>query len=253
MAILETVSPRRERTEGRSTRWRINIGLSLINGAVIKIIFGTAAVGAAVIAKDGGWGLLNHYNVTGLPAQIVAFIILDFAIYLQHVITHALPLLWRLHIIHHTDLDLDVTSGVRFHPFEIIVSMIYKLLIVAAIGPDPAVVILFEIVLNGSALFNHSNLYIPKPLDRVLRSVIVTPEMHRVHHSAQVVETNSNFGFFFSIWDRICGTYRSASVLPPTRFPIGVSEYRSQNRLGLNNLLLMPINPKLGDNSLRLK
>jgi len=250
MAILETVRPRRERTEGRSTRWLINIGLSLVNGAVIKIVFGTALVGVAVIAKDGGWGLLNHYNIPELPAQIIAFIILDFAIYLQHVITHSLPLLWRLHIIHHTDLDLDVTSGVRFHPFEIIVSMIYKLLIVAAIGPDPAVVILFEIVLNGSALFNHANLNIPKSLEKILRSIIVTPEMHRVHHSAQVVETNSNFGFFFSFWDRMCGTYRPASVLPPTRFPIGVSEYRSQNNLGFNKLLLMPIKPKFGDSSI---
>jgi sterol desaturase/sphingolipid hydroxylase (fatty acid hydroxylase superfamily) len=253
MAILETICPRRERTVGRSARWFINIALSLVNGAAVKIVFGAAAVGTAVVAKEGGWGILNYYNVTGTEAHLFAFVLLDFAIYLQHVVTHALPILWRLHIIHHTDLDLDVTSGIRFHPLEIIVSMTYKIVLVAAIGPDPAVVILFEVLLNGSSVFNHSNLFIPKPLDRAIRAVIVTPEMHRVHHSVEVEETNSNFGFFFSFWDRLCGTYRHATALPPTEFPIGVSEYRSQEELGLGKLLLIPASPKLGDYSMRQK
>jgi len=246
LGAAEAVWPRRARVQKRSTRWPVNLFLVFLNGFLAKLLLGGGALAVAWHAKENGWGLLNYYELPYPLAFAIAFIILDFMIYIQHVLTHALPFLWRLHIVHHTDLDLDVTSALRFHPIEIVVSMLYKMALVAAIGPDPWVVVVFEIVLNMWAQFQHASIHFPEKLDRLIRLFVISPDMHRIHHSIETKETNSNFGFFLSIWDRICGTYRRDPALPHTEFPIGLTEYRKAEELTLTSLLIMPAVPKLG-------
>jgi sterol desaturase/sphingolipid hydroxylase (fatty acid hydroxylase superfamily) len=170
----------------------------------------------------------------------VGFLVLDAAIWLQHVVTHKVPVLWRLHQVHHADLDVDLTTGIRFHPIEIVLSALYKAAIVLALGIDPWTVLLFEAVLNASAVLTHANVALPERLDRVLRWIVCTPDMHRVHHSTERAETDSNYGFFLSVWDRLFGTMRHAPAKGQLGVELGLPPYRDPDRLGLGSLLVMP-------------
>lgn len=207
MVLLETIFARRKRVAPRRDRWVSNIGVAAINSALVGLVLPILAVGMAFQAAENGWGLFNLVDLPPLIEIIGAFVLLDFAIWFQHVIFHKVPFLWRLHAMHHVDQDLDATSGVRFHPVEILLSAVLKLGLVIIIGPAAVAVLLFEVILNASALFNHANLNLPLWLDRALRLVIVTPDMHRAHHSPYRDETDTNYGFFLSVWDRLFKTY----------------------------------------------
>ena len=208
MGIWEALAPRRERRLTRLSRWPHNIGIVLVNTLLVRVLFPTAAVGMAFYAQARGWGLLSGVGISHWILVPLCVVVLDFAIYLQHVMFHAVPLFWRFHRMHHADLDFDVTTGARFHPAEIIVSMIIKYAVIVALGPPAVAVLVFEVVLNATAMFNHSNVRIGLIIDRLLRWLIVTPDMHRVHHSVEDDEANSNFGFNLPWWDRLFGTYR---------------------------------------------
>lgn len=239
MSALEALAPRRPRTQSRARHWGINLGITVVDTLILRVTLGAAAVQAALIAHDQGWGALALVEWPVWAEFTLALLFLDFAIYVQHVMTHALPILWRLHRVHHTDLDFDATTGVRFHPVEILVSMLYKVTLVFAIGAPPVAVIVFEIILNGCSVFNHSNVKLPERLDRVLRTFIITPDFHRVHHSTIVHETNSNFGFSVPWWDWICGTYRAQPAKGHEAMDIGIQEHREP--LSLGRLLLLPV------------
>ncbi len=210
LALIETYVPRRERSQTRIARWSTNWGFTIVNSVMLNAMaigLPLLAVGAAMDAGNNGWGLFNALDWP-LGLEIIATIlILDFAIWLQHLITHKVPLLWRLHQVHHADVDIDVTTAIRFHPVEIALSMILKIGLVYLLGPAAIAVVLFEIILNGTAMFNHANIKLPLGLDAVVRRVFVTPDMHRVHHSVHREEHDSNYGFSLSIWDRMFGTY----------------------------------------------
>jgi sterol desaturase/sphingolipid hydroxylase (fatty acid hydroxylase superfamily) len=195
----------------------------------------------ALLASERGWGLLNIFAVPGWLAFLVSLLLLDLAIYLQHVMFHAVPALWRLHRMHHADLEFDVTTGLRFHPIEILLSMALKLAIVVALGPPAIAVLVFEVLLNGTALFNHSNIRIPLGLDRILRLIVVTPDMHRVHHSIHPSETNSNFGFNLPWWDRLLGTYRAQPREGHEGMTIGIEQFRTPRDLWLDQMLIQPL------------
>lgn len=223
---LEALFPRRKRSLPRQGRWITHLGITVIDSLVLRLLGPLTAMAVALWAAGQGIGL---FNLTDWPIWIevlAAFILLDFAIYLQHVISHRVPLFWRFHKVHHTDRDLDASSAVRFHPIEILLSMLYKCGVVLLIGPAALAVLIFEIVLNASAIFNHANLKLPLWLDKVLRFIIVTPDMHRVHHSVIEGETNRNFGFNFSIWDRLCGTYKAQPEAGHDGMTIGLSEHQ---------------------------
>lgn len=207
LVVAETAFPRRPRSLPRSLRWPHNLLLVLTNSLLGRVLLPVAPVALAAFLQDSGVGLVPALGLQGLPAILVAFVLMDLAIYLQHVLFHHVPLLWRLHRMHHADVDLDVTSGLRFHPLEILLSLGIKIAVVTALGAPPAAVLLFEVVLNGAAMFNHANMALPVGLDRILRWIIVTPDMHRVHHSTVRRETDSNFGFNLPWWDRLFGTY----------------------------------------------
>lgn len=209
MATWELLAPRRVLDLPRQARWPANLAIVAIDTLILRLLFPGAAVGVALIAKMHGWGIFNAIDVPFMPAVVVSIVLLDFTIWLQHVVFHAIPVLWRLHRVHHADLGFDVTTGLRFHPIEIVLSMLIKFAAIILIGAPALAVIAFEIILNAGSLFNHGNVRLPFALDRVLRFVVVTPDMHRVHHSVIPAETNSNFGFSFSIWDRLGGTYRA--------------------------------------------
>ncbi len=240
-AFLESIFPKRSPTQAKTGRWIINFSLVGINILIQRFTLGAAAYLTAVYAQDHQWGLFGILNLPYWVEALIAFLLLDFAIYLQHVMSHALPLFWRLHSVHHADLDIDASSGLRFHPIEIIISLIYKSLIVAALGVNPWVVIVFEATLNGAAMLTHANVRYPDKLDTVLRYLFVTPNMHRVHHSISRNEMDTNFGFFLSIWDKLCGTYHHAPPLAGhENVALGLSYIRQQSRLGLLQLLIMP-------------
>ena len=203
--------------------------LSIIAGMVL-----------ATLATEQKFGLLPLLGLPEIPAIILAYLLLEMTVYLQHLIFHASPVLWRLHKVHHSDPDLDVTSGLRFHPIEIFLSLFIKSVMVLAFGAPPLAVLLFEVLLNAGSLFNHSNINIPEPVDRLLRLLIVTPDMHRIHHSTVIAETNSNFSFTLSLWDRIFGTYRRQPGVPQTKLRIGLTDYPDAHRLGLLALLRLP-------------
>ncbi len=210
LAILERIIPKRTFATSTSQRWMTNWGFSVINTLSLRllgVVLPFLAVGATLDAQAKGWGLLNLWNGPAWIEIIIAILILDFAIWAQHLITHKIPILWRLHQVHHADVEMDVTTAIRFHPFEIALSMLLKIGLVYLLGPSALAVILFEILLNGTAMFNHSNLALPKRLDRLLRMIIVTPDMHRIHHSINRHEHDSNYGFSLSLWDRLFGTY----------------------------------------------
>lgn len=250
MAIWEVVAPRRSRSFSRWARWPGNLGIVVLNTLVVRALFSVAAVGLAVSVEQRGWGLLNIVDLPPWLAFLLAVALLDLIIYLQHVVFHAVPVLWRLHRMHHTDLDLDVTSGARFHPIEIVLSMGIKMVAVVALGPPAVAVIVFEVVLNATAMFNHSNVSMPASVERVLRWVVVTPDMHRVHHSVLARETNSNFGFNLPWWDRLFGTYRAQPAAGHAGMTIGLEEFRSPGNLRLDRMLLQPFKGKAGDSPL---
>lgn len=209
-AAAETLLPRRNRQLPRAQRWVVNLSITLLNTLSLRLLavaLPLLAVGAALDAGSKGWGLFNHLSWPGWLELLLAVLILDFAIWGQHLITHKVPLLWRLHRVHHADRDMDVTTAVRFHPVEILLSMLLKIGLVYLLGPSAVAVVAFEALLNGTALFNHANLKLPQRADALLRLVLVTPDMHRVHHSRIRAEHDSNYGFALSVWDRLMGTY----------------------------------------------
>ena len=240
MAAWELAAPQRRVEIPRLVRWSNNLGLVALDAVLVRFLFPVVSVGLAVIAQENGWGLLNQFSIPTWIVTILAVLALDFAIYLQHVLFHAVPALWRLHRVHHADLEFDVTTGVRFHPFEIVISMAIKLLLILALGPSAIAVLIFEILLNGTSLFNHSNVRLPSRLDAVLRLFIVTPDMHRVHHSILPSETNSNFGFNLPWWDWILGTYLAQPSAGHTGMTIGIEQFRTGRDLWLDRLLFQP-------------
>jgi sterol desaturase/sphingolipid hydroxylase (fatty acid hydroxylase superfamily) len=244
MLLWERCRPRRPLSRPRRERWFTNLGLTLLNTVLVRVTVGGVAYTAAVFAADQGIGLLHWRPLPGWTATVVTLLGLDFAIYLQHVLFHAVPLLWRLHRVHHADLDFDATTGLRFHPLEILLSLGFKAAVVVVLGAVPWAVVAFEVLLNAASVFNHGNVVLPERLDRWLRWIVVTPDMHRVHHSTHVVETNSNFGFSVSWWDRLCGTYRPQPVLGQMGMDIGLSDYRA--RLTLGQVLLLPFQGSAG-------
>jgi sterol desaturase/sphingolipid hydroxylase (fatty acid hydroxylase superfamily) len=239
-ALWEVFLPRRRLHVSKLKRWTTNIGITTINTLLLRILFGAGAVGMAMAAQENGWGLLNVVALPFSAAVIFSILALDFLIYLQHVMFHAIPFFWRFHLMHHTDLDLDVTSGTRFHPVEIFLSMGIKFGAIFALGTPALSVLIFEILLNATSMFNHSNIYFPETIDRVLRLFIVTPDMHRVHHSVIIKETNANFGFNIPWWDRLFGTYRPQPEKGHHDMTIGLARFRESNKLTLFHLLLIP-------------
>ena len=226
MALWEVLAPRRPRTLSRRRRWPANLAIVVLNTVLVRVLFPAAAVGVALSTQTHGWGLLNAYGVPAWAALGAGIVLLDLAIYLQHVMFHAVPALWRLHRMHHADLDIDVTTGARFHPIEIALSMLIKLAAIAALGVPPAAVVLFEVLLNATSMFNHANVRIAPAFESVLRWLVVTPDMHRVHHSVERDETNSNFGFNLSLWDRLFGTYRAQPRAGQEAMTIGIPDFR---------------------------
>jgi sterol desaturase/sphingolipid hydroxylase (fatty acid hydroxylase superfamily) len=240
MALWEVASPRRRRDIPRVVRWTNNLALVVLDTAILRLTFPILAVGLAAIAEDRGWGLFNNIDAPVWVAIVVSMLLLDLAIYLQHVMFHAVPGLWRLHRMHHADLDFDVTTGLRFHPVEILISMGIKLAVVAALGPPAVAVLLFEVILNATALFNHANIDLPRPVDRILRWIVVTPDMHRVHHSVDPSETNSNFGFNLPWWDRLFGTYQAQPAAGHEGISIGIEQFRDPAEQRLDRMLTQP-------------
>jgi sterol desaturase/sphingolipid hydroxylase (fatty acid hydroxylase superfamily) len=246
MALWELLAPRRVLTVGKAIRWANNLGLVALNTLLLRLLFPAAAVGMAALANDQGWGLLNHFQVPAWLAVPVAMIALDFVIWLQHVMVHAIPALWRLHRVHHADPDYDVTTGSRFHPIEIILSMLIKFATIALLGPPLAAVIIFEVLLNATAMFNHGNVRLPTKLDRILRWFVVTPDMHRVHHSIEDDETNSNFGFNLPWWDRLFGTYRDQPRGGHEGMTVGIRGYNQPRDVSwLPGMIVLPFRGKV--------
>jgi sterol desaturase/sphingolipid hydroxylase (fatty acid hydroxylase superfamily) len=241
MAAWELAAPRRRQEIPRLFRWTNNLALVVIDTVLVRLAFPVAAVGVALVMEERGWGLLNLWALPVWLKVVLAVLVLDLAIYLQHVMFHAVPALWRLHRMHHADLEFDVTTGLRFHPVEILLSMVVKLGVVAALGPPAIAVLIFEVLLNATALFNHSNVRLPLWIDRVLRLVVVTPDMHRVHHSILPAETNSNFGFNLPWWDRLLGTYRAQPRDGHEGMTIGIEQFRAPGELRLDRMLVQPL------------
>jgi sterol desaturase/sphingolipid hydroxylase (fatty acid hydroxylase superfamily) len=240
MALWEVLAPRRRFAITRLKRWPANLGIVVVNTLLIRLVFPTAAVGIALLAETHSWGLLNVFILPEWLAILLAVLLLDLAIYLQHVLFHAVPALWRLHRMHHADLEFDVTTGARFHPLEILLSMLIKLSAVAALGAPAVAVLVFEVLLNATSMFNHSNVRVPLGMDRLLRFIVVTPDMHRVHHSIQPQETNSNFGFNLPWWDRLFGTYRAQPAAGHDGMTIGIAQFRDPSDLRLDRMLIQP-------------
>ncbi|MGD9602389.1 MAG: sterol desaturase family protein [Gammaproteobacteria bacterium] len=241
MAIWELVAPRRTLTVTKSVRWTNNLALVALNTIALRFIFPVAATGLALHATDQGWGVLQQVILPEILRVLIGIVVLDLAIYFQHVLFHAVPALWRLHRVHHADLDFDVTTGARFHPIEIFLSMAIKFSVILAVGPPALAVLIFEVVLNATAMFNHANVHIPSTLERVVRWFIVTPDMHRVHHSVLPNETNRNFGFSLSVWDRIFGTYRAQPAKGHTEMTIGLTNFRDPHEVDrLAGMLWLP-------------
>jgi len=246
MAAWEVLAPRRKPSIARSWRWPNNIGVVFVDTIFVRLAFPISALALALVAERRGLGL---FNIIPLPSGLTVFfsvIILDLAIYFQHVLFHAVPALWRLHRMHHADLEIDVTTGLRFHPVEIALSMMIKFGVIAAFGAPAVAVLIFEVLLNATSMFNHSNIRVPAPLDRVLRWVLVTPDMHRVHHSIVSRETNSNFGFNMPWWDRLFGTYRAQPAAGHETMTVGIEQFRNPRELRLDRMLLQPLRRDAG-------
>jgi sterol desaturase/sphingolipid hydroxylase (fatty acid hydroxylase superfamily) len=240
VALCENLSPRRALTTPKVARWSTNLGIIALNPISVRLVFPVLPVGMALLASERQWGLLNNVDLPHWVEVVIGVIILDLSIYLQHVLHPAVPALWRLHMVHHADLDYDMTTGLRFHPIEIVLSMGIKLMTVAALGPPALAVLIFEAALNATSMFNHSNIRIPVSVDRVLRLFVVTPDMHRVHHSVIIRETNSNYGFNLPWWDRLLETYKDQPDKGHEGMTIGLSQFRDHKRLSLPSLLILP-------------
>jgi sterol desaturase/sphingolipid hydroxylase (fatty acid hydroxylase superfamily) len=234
------LAPRRPWAVGRATRWPSNLGVLVVDALAVRLLIPTAAVGVALLAAERGFGLFHLLGWPGWLTGILGFIVLDLVIYGQHLVFHHVPWLWRLHRMHHADLDIDLTTGVRFHPIEILLSMLIKIATVAVLGIPAGAVVAFEVVLNATSMFNHSNVAMPAWLDRVMRLVLVTPDMHRVHHSAVRAETDSNFGFNLPWWDWLFGTYRAEPAAGHDGITIGLPVFRDRRELRLDRLLTQP-------------
>jgi sterol desaturase/sphingolipid hydroxylase (fatty acid hydroxylase superfamily) len=241
MAGWELFAPRRALKLPRRSRWPANLGMVALNTVIVRLLFPAAAVGVALAAEDRGWGLLHQPGVPAWAAMAAGIALLDLAVYLQHVMFHAVPALWRLHRMHHADLDIDFTTGARFHPVEIVLSMLIKFAVIAALGVPAAAVVLFEVLLNATSMFNHGNVRVPAAIEPALRWLVVTPDMHRVHHSIERDETNSNFGFNLSLWDRLFGTYRAQPRAGHQAMTIGIPDFREPGDCaGIAGMLRMP-------------
>jgi len=248
IGFWEVLAPRRLLTVSKALRWTSNLGLVVLDTVLLRLIFPLAGVGLAAFCAKNGWGILNHFQVPFWMAVPLAVIALDFVIWLQHVMVHAVPLLWRLHRVHHADLDYDVTTGARFHPLEIVLSMLIKLATIVVLGPPVVAVVIFEVLLNATAMFNHGNIGLPARLDRILRWVVVTPDMHRVHHSIEDDETNSNFGFNLPWWDRLFGTYRDQPRAGQAGMTIGIRDHGDPREVSrLDGMLLLPFRGEIKD------
>ena len=246
MAIWELLAPRRPLTTSKTSRWFSNLSIVLIDSLAVRLLIPLQAVGVALFVAKHGWGILNNVTLPNWMGIVLGILGLDLIIYLQHVMFHAVPGFWRLHMMHHSDLDFDVTTGIRFHPIEILLSMGIKMAAVVVLGVSAIAVILFEVLLNATSMFNHGNVRLPGNIDGVLRLLVVTPEMHRVHHSVVIRETNSNFGFNLPWWDRFFGTYRAQPDAGHEGMVIGLSHLRDPKRLTLPWLLILPFFGKTG-------
>jgi sterol desaturase/sphingolipid hydroxylase (fatty acid hydroxylase superfamily) len=248
MALWEFLLPRRVRNIGRRSRWPNNVAVVVINTVILRLLFPAAAVGLALVAESHNLGLLNLIQWPRWISIVLGVVFFDLVIYLQHVMFHAVPAFWRLHRMHHADLDIDVTTGVRFHPIEIVLSMLVKLGAILMLGPPAVSVLIFEVLLNATSMFNHSNAYIPLSIDRVLRLFVVTPDMHRVHHSVEDYEANSNFGFNLPWWDRLFGTYLSQPRAGHHGMTIGLNSFRDeQTCINIKGMLMIPFRGKSED------
>lgn len=246
IGLWEILVPKRALTVSKTVRWINNLGLVFFNSFILRVLFPIVAAGLATIATYNGWGLFNYFAVPFWLAVIASIIIMDFVIYIQHVMVHAIPVLWRLHRVHHADLDFDVTTGSRFHTLEIILSMLIKFATILLLGPPIVAVIIFEVILNATAMFNHGNISLPKTIDKYLRLFLVTPDMHRVHHSVEDDEANSNFGFSLPWWDRLFGTYRDQPRAGHEGMTIGIHRYRDVKQVSwLPGMLALPFIGKM--------
>jgi len=243
LALWELLAPRRLALIGRARRWPGNLGVAIIDAVAVRLLFPAAAIGMALTAEARGWGLLNNLALPGWVNIALAVIALDLIIYAQHVLSHKVPLLWRLHRMHHSDLVLDATTGIRFHPVEILGSMLIKLAAVVALGAPALAVLIFEIMLNAASMFNHANIRLGTRLDRALRLVLVTPDMHLVHHSSIPRETDSNYGFCLPWWDRLFRTYRHRPEAGIEGMTIGLDSFRDPGELRLDRMLIQPLRP----------
>lgn len=241
VALWEAQAARRRSAFPRHRRWPHNLGLLLVDVVTLRLLAPGAAVAVAIAGEARGWGLLNIFAGPGYVALVLSVLLLDLVIYFQHVMFHAVPTLWRLHRVHHADLDFDVTTGVRFHPVEVLISTAIKCAAVAAIGAPAVAVLVFEVLLNATAMFNHANASAPESVEPWLRWLVVTPDMHRVHHSVLYDESSSNFGFNLPWWDRIFGTYRAQPKAGHDAMMIGVDAFRTPDELRLDRLLLQPL------------
>lgn len=246
MAVWELAAPRRALRQRKPVRWTNNLALTVVNSILVRAILPVAAIGVAGFAVEHGVGVLNVFNLPYAWALVLSVLVLDVAIYLQHLMFHAVPLLWRLHRVHHADLDFDVTTGARFHPIEIVLSMLIKFAVIVVLGPPALAVLIFEILLNATSMFNHGNVRLPARIDRVLRWLVVTPDMHRVHHSIEPRETNSNFGFNVPWWDRLFGTYQAQPQAGHDAMTIGIEQFRAPRELWLDRMLLQPFRADTG-------
>jgi sterol desaturase/sphingolipid hydroxylase (fatty acid hydroxylase superfamily) len=240
MIAWESLLPRRVRSLSRWVRWPGNLGIVALNTLLLRLLLPGVAVGVALFDERSGFGLLNMMSLPAWAKFGLAIVILDLAVYLQHVMFHAVPALWRFHRLHHADLDFDVTTGSRFHTGEIVISMGYKIAVLSLLGAPAAAFISFEVLLNATSMFNHGNALLPEKIDRVVRWFLVTPDMHRVHHSIRRDETNSNFGFNLSCWDRLLGTYRAQPAAGHQAMTIGLDMFRDPGQLRLDRMLLQP-------------
>jgi sterol desaturase/sphingolipid hydroxylase (fatty acid hydroxylase superfamily) len=244
LALFELWSPRLERAELagalKARRWVTNVAILVASSLALRVMFPLAAVGTAIWADENGYGLFPRLGLTPFAAGVLAFIILDLAIWFEHLMSHKVPLFWRVHRMHHADTGFDVTTALRFHPIEIVLSMFWKAAVIIALGAPALAVLIFEIVLNGSSMFNHANIRLPDAMERALRLIIVTPDMHRVHHSSEPAETNSNYGFNFALWDRLFGTYTSTPRAGQRGMELGLRQWRGGEPARLLWSLLLP-------------
>jgi len=245
MICWEYFSPRRQQSTARIKRWPVNIGLALFNMTLMRFTVGGIAFLSAINAQENAIGLLNQFAAPYWLNFLITLLLLDFAIYCQHIVSHKWKLLWRLHQVHHTDIEIDATTAVRFHPLEIMISMGYKVALIYLFGANPIAVIAFEIILNATATFNHSNINLPLKVDKALRWILITPDVHRIHHSTVQSETDSNYGFSISLWDRLFKTYVAEPEKTQTTLDIGLPQYRNQNELGFIKSLLLPFRSSL--------